>query len=37
MEAGDTSLFPGELADKTKLERENTKLKKKDEAPRSSR
>jgi DNA-directed RNA polymerase subunit beta' len=32
MEAGDTSLLPGELADKTKLERENTKLKKKDEA-----
>jgi DNA-directed RNA polymerase subunit beta' len=31
MEAGDTSLLPGELADKTKLERENTKLKKKDE------
>ena len=32
MEAGDTSLLPGELADKTKLERENAKLKKKDEA-----
>jgi DNA-directed RNA polymerase subunit beta' len=31
MEAGDTSLLPGELADKTKLERENAKLKKKDE------
>ena len=31
MEAGDTTLLPGELADKTKLERENAKLKKKDE------
>ena len=31
MEAGDTALLPGELADKTKLERENAKLKKKDE------
>ncbi|MEO5575995.1 MAG: DNA-directed RNA polymerase subunit beta', partial [Gaiellaceae bacterium] len=31
MEAGDTSLLPGELADKTKVERENAKLKKKDE------
>ncbi len=31
VEAGDTSLLPGELADKTKLERENAKLKKKDE------
>jgi DNA-directed RNA polymerase subunit beta' len=31
MEAGDTILLPGELADKTKLERENAKLKKKDE------
>jgi DNA-directed RNA polymerase subunit beta' len=31
MEAGDTSLRPGELADKTKVERENAKLKKKDE------
>jgi DNA-directed RNA polymerase subunit beta' len=31
MEAGDTSLLPGELADKTKLERENAKLKKKEE------
>jgi DNA-directed RNA polymerase subunit beta' len=31
MEAGDTALLPGELADKTKVERENGKLKKKDE------
>ncbi|MBA2384209.1 MAG: DNA-directed RNA polymerase subunit beta', partial [Actinobacteria bacterium] len=31
LEAGDTALLPGELADKTKLERENAKLKKKDE------
>jgi len=31
MEAGDTTLLPGELADKTKVERENAKLKKKDE------
>ncbi len=30
-EAGETSLLPGELADKTKVERENGKLKKKDE------
>ncbi|MGH3994891.1 MAG: DNA-directed RNA polymerase subunit beta', partial [Pseudonocardiaceae bacterium] len=30
-EAGETSLLPGELADKTKMERENAKLKKKDE------
>ncbi|MBA2462895.1 MAG: DNA-directed RNA polymerase subunit beta', partial [Actinobacteria bacterium] len=30
-EAGETSLLPGELADKTKVERENAKLKKKDE------
>jgi DNA-directed RNA polymerase subunit beta' len=31
LEAGDTALLPGELADKTKVERENAKLKKKDE------
>ena len=31
IEAGDTSLLPGELADKTKVERENGKLKKKGE------
>jgi len=31
LEVGDTALLPGELADKTKVERENTKLKKKDE------
>jgi DNA-directed RNA polymerase subunit beta' len=31
LEAGDTALLPGELADKTKVERENGKLKKKDE------
>ena len=30
-EAGETSLLPGELADKTKVERENAKLKKKEE------